>query len=172
MTDMKWIAAFFLTCLAPIVAAQQPAQPDFDHSAKVAFFGITYLDESLQTQTYGPDPAEFARIEMLEDMVRDWFSEAGLTFVDLTPAEEDINRVVNLAKCYGCDSRIAVKLGAKYSLVGEVQKVSNLILSMNLQLRDAATGNMVRGRVVDIRANNDEAWARGMRYILKNAFFN
>ena len=43
---------------------------------------------------------------------------------------------------------------------------------MNLQLRDAATGNMVRGRVVDIRANNDEAWARGMRYILKNAFFN
>ncbi len=169
---MKWIAAFILSCLASIAWAQQPAQPDFDQRAKVAFFGITYLDDSLQTQTYGADPAEYARIEMLENMVRDRFSEAGLTFVDLSSAEEDINRVVNLAKCYGCDSRIALKLGARYSLVGEVQKVSNLILSMNLQLREAETGNMVRGRVVDIRANTDDAWARGMRYILKNTFFN
>jgi hypothetical protein len=66
---------------------------------------------------------------------------------------------------------MATDLGADFSLVGEVHKVSNLILAMNLQLRDAATGDLVRGGVVDIRSNTDESWQRGMRYILKNRIF-
>ncbi|WP_244437519.1 DUF3280 domain-containing protein [Roseivivax isoporae] len=152
------------------LAAQQE-WPDLPDNATVAFFGITYLDESLQTQEFGRDPDEVARIAMLEAMVRDRFAEEGLTLVDTDPVREQIERVVNPAKCYGCDTRAAATLGADYSLVGEVQKVSNLILSMNLQMRDAETGEMVRGRVVDIRANTDEAWQRGMRYILKTTFF-
>lgn len=138
---------------------------------KVAFFGITLLDSSLQTAELGQDPAELVRRDALEAMVRERFQEAGYELLDLGPVKTDIDRIVNPAKCYGCDTRIATKLGADYSLVGEVQKVSNLILTMNLQMRDAATGEMVKGRVVDIRGNTDESWARGMRYILKNTFF-
>lgn len=138
---------------------------------KVAFFGITLLDESLQTAAQGEHVAELARIDMLEDMVRTRFSEAGFELLDLAPVAKDLDRVVNPAKCYGCDARMATKLGADYALVGEVQKISNLILAMNLQLRDAATGKTVKGRVVDIRGNTDESWQRGMRYILKTAFF-
>ena len=85
--------------------------------------------------------------------------------------QTDLDRIVNPAKCYGCDTRMATDLGADFSLVGEVQKVSNLIIAMNLQLRDAATGDLVRGGVVDIRSNTDESWQRGMRYILKNRIF-
>ena len=64
------------------------------------------------------------------------------------------------------------KLGADYVLVGEVQKVSNLILSMNLILRETGEGKMVRGLSVDIRSNTDESWLRGIRYILKNNIFS
>ena len=42
---------------------------------------------------------------------------------------------------------------------------------MNLQMRDASTGETVKGRVVDIRSNTDDSWRRGMSYILKTAFF-
>ena len=76
-----------------------------------------------------------------------------------------------MTKSYGCDTRIATRLGADYSLVGEVQKVSNANLTINLQMRAAETGEMVKGAVVDIRGNTDETWARGMRSILKNRFF-
>jgi hypothetical protein len=138
---------------------------------KIAFFGMVMLDDSLQTVELGRDPAELARIETLNEMVTARFIEEGYSFVDLEPARTDIDRYVNLAKCYGCDSRIAEKLGADYSLVGEVQKTSGLILSMNLQLRRAGDGEMVRGGVVDIRGNTDETWERGMRYILKNRIF-
>lgn len=138
---------------------------------KVAFFGLTMLDTSLQTTELGVDPAEQLRLESLETTVRDRFETEGYTLVDLEPERTAIERVVNLAKCYGCDTRIAARLGADFSLVGEVQKVSNLILTVNLQLRDASSGDLVRGGVVDIRGNTDDSWARGMRYILNNRIF-
>lgn len=138
---------------------------------KVAFFGLTMLDDSLQGEVEGEDPAQAARLAMLEDIVRDRFLAEGYELLDITPVQTDLDRIVNPAKCYGCDTRMATDLGADFSLVGEVQKVSNLILAMNLQLRDAETGDLVRGGVVDIRSNTDESWQRGMRYILKNRIF-
>ncbi|MBU2961086.1 DUF3280 domain-containing protein [Citreicella sp. C3M06] len=138
---------------------------------KVAFFGLSYLDDSLQTQELGQDPAELQRLAMLTQMVRDRFTAAGYDLVDLAPVQDKLDGVTNPAKCYGCDTRMAAELGSDFSLVGEVQKVSNLILSMNLQMRAASTGEMVKGRVVDIRGNTDESWRRGMEYILRNTFF-
>lgn len=137
----------------------------------VAFLGLHMLDTSLQTTELGIDPAEEARLTLLEGIVSERFAEEGFELLDLAPIASDLDRVVNPAKCYGCDTRMATELGADYALVGEVQKVSNLILTINLQLRDAATGDLVKGGVVDIRGNTDESWARGMRYILKNRIF-
>ena len=138
---------------------------------KVAFFGITLLDSSLQTSAVGHDEDEVARIALLDTLIRDRVAAEGYQLLDIEPLRKEIDRVVNPAKCYGCDTRAAAKLGADFSLVGEVQKVSNLILTMNLQMRDAKTGELVKGRVVDIRGNTDASWLRGMRYILKTAFF-
>ncbi|GAA4219463.1 hypothetical protein GGQ68_003768 [Sagittula marina] len=139
---------------------------------KVAFFGIHLLDNSIQTEAAGQDPAELARRDMLEELVRERFTAEGWELLDLAPVQDRLDRVANPAKCYGCDARMATDLGADYALVGEVQKISNLILTVNLQLRDASSGETVKGRVVDIRGNTDASWMRGMRYILKTAFFN
>lgn len=66
---------------------------------------------------------------------------------------------------------MAAKLDAAYVLTGVVQKVSNLIISMNLVMRDVASGEVVRGRSVDVRSNTDKSWLRGMNYILKTSIF-
>lgn len=157
---MRRFAIFLCLTLAAPCAADE----------KIAFFGITLLDGSLQTAAVGHE-AEEARIEALETLVADRFREEGYDLVDIAPVQEKLDRVANPAKCYGCDARMATELGADFALVGEVQKISNLILTMNLQLRDAESGETVKGRVVDIRGNTDESWTRGMRYILKTAFF-
>ncbi|WP_417718725.1 DUF3280 domain-containing protein [Salipiger sp.] len=160
---MRPLAIILGLCLSTPSAAEE--------AATVAFFGIHMLDTSLQTTELGQDPQEIARRERIEAQVRERFAAEGYELLDLAPVQADLDRVVNPAKCYGCDTRMATKLGADYSLVGEVQKVSNLILTMNLQLRDAETGELVKGGVVDIRGNTDESWERGMRYILKNRIF-
>lgn len=129
------------------------------------------LDSSLQTAELGQDPAEVERLEMLNTMVANRFAEEGFELMDLNPVQTDLDRVVNPAKCYGCDTRMAMKLGAEFSTVGDFQKVSSLILTINLQMRAPDTGALVRGGVVDIRGNTDDSWTRRMRYILNNRFF-
>lgn len=137
----------------------------------VAFFGIHLIDTSAEGAYFGERPEERARIGLLEAEVRRRFETEGFAFLDLAPVAEDLGRVVNPAKCYGCEVRMAQELGADYVLVGEVQKVSNLILSMNLVLRETGGGTMLRGQSVDIRSNSEESWLRGIRYILKNSIF-
>ncbi len=154
-----------------LISGGAAAQAALDRSKTVAFLGIIFLDTSTEGAYFGEKPKETARIGLLEDLVRTRFVDEGFTLADLAPVAEELDRTTNPAKCYGCDLRMGAKLGAGYVLVGEVQKVSNLILSMNLVMRDVANGQMVRGLSVDIRSNTDDSWARGMRYILKNNFF-
>jgi hypothetical protein len=42
-----------------------------------------------------------------------------------------------------------------------VQKVSNLILNINLRIEDTASGQVVFQRSVDMRGNTDQMWRRG-----------
>lgn len=166
---MRLIALLLMALALPAAAQDAPAPAQNAVDGTVAFLGITFIDDTLSA---GSDAAaQTARIDLIEGIVADAFTGNDVELVDIAPVADRLDTLVNPAKCNGCDARIARELGADYALVGEVLKTSELILAMNLQLRDAETGKTVMGRVVDIRSNTDEAWARGMRYILKTAFF-
>ncbi|SHN19216.1 DUF3280 domain-containing protein [Roseibium suaedae] len=159
---------------APATTSSQPSPPVppvIAQGAKVAFLGLTFLDTSTEGAMNGVREDETRRTLMLQDMVRDRFEKEGLTLVDLAPIADELARTVNPSNCYGCEVRMAAKTDASYVVTGLVQKVSNLILSMNLVMREVPSGKIVRARSVDIRSNTDDSWQRGMRYILKNAFF-
>ena len=49
-----------------------------------------------------------------------------------------------------------------------VQKVSNLILNINIEVRNAATDETAYVKSVDIRGNTDETWLRGVRRLVDN----
>ena len=119
----------------------------------------------------GPSDEEVARIALLEEHLADALQAQGLDLVDLAPIEAELARTRNPARCNGCDLRMARDLDAHYSIVAEVQKISNLIMKMNLQVRDAETSELVRGGVADFRANTDESWMRAMDNLLNNAVF-
>ena len=140
-------------------------------NSKIAYFGIVFIDTSTEGAVQGVRQDETERLQMLEAYVAEDLTKRGFTLLDLSPVEEGINRIASVADCNFCDVLMARELGADYSAVGEVQKVSNLILSMNLVVRDTVEGKYVRGLSVDIRGNTDDSWRRGMRYILKNNIF-
>ena len=73
-----------------------------------------------------------------------------------------------IRNCNGCDLEAARESGADLSAWGTVQKVSTLILNINLYMIDAETGEGYFVRSVDIRGNTDESWRRGINYMLKN----
>jgi Protein of unknown function (DUF2380) len=71
-----------------------------------------------------------------------------------------------LWSCNGCKLGIARQIDADLALVDWMQKVSNLILNLNVVIRDAATRKPVLAGSVDIRGDTDESWRHGMRYLI------
>jgi hypothetical protein len=161
----------FLAAALIAVPGMALALGDIEPGAKVAFLGMHFIDTSTEGAMNGVRDDETARLALLEEAVRERFEAEGFDLLDLAPVAEELGRTLNPANCNDCEVRMAEQLDADYSLVGEVQKVSNLILSMNLALRDADSGEFVRMLAVDIRGNTDDAWLRGGRYILNNHFF-
>ena len=74
----------------------------------------------------------------------------------------------NLQACGGCDVQYAQQLGADLAITGVVQKVSNLILNINIFLRDVHTGRLVTAMNTDFRGNTDKSWSRAMSYLVRN----
>jgi hypothetical protein len=73
-----------------------------------------------------------------------------------------------MPSCNGCDVDLAREVGASISVTGWVQKVSNLILNINVVARDVKTGKTIGAGSVDIRGNTDESWSRGLSYLVRN----
>lgn len=160
----------FFSVIVLLFAVPLAAQ-ELKSGAKVAFLGLTFIDTSTEGAYNGPRDDETLRLELVKNAVRERFEQEGFVILDNGPIAEELNNTTDPANCYGCEVRMAEKLDADYVLVGVVQKVSNLIISMNLVMRDVATKSVVRGRSVDVRSNTDQSWLRGMRYIMKNTFF-
>ena len=140
--------------------------------ARIAVFDLELIDTSLQGEIEGVDPADQARLRMLEDELRRGLEQSGrFELVDTVPVAGQVDAAGVLWSCNGCEVGIARRLDAELALVGWVQKVSNLILSLNIVIRDTSTREQVFAGSVDIRGNTDESWSHGMRYLLENRLF-
>lgn len=91
--------------------------------------------------------------------------------LDRAPAAQLIERLkasYELRACNGCEIDIGKALGAERVALCWVQKVSNLILNINVEVRSVATGETLYAKSVDIRGNTDETWLRGVRRLVEN----
>jgi len=71
-----------------------------------------------------------------------------------------------LRDCNGCEIDIGKALGADVIIIGWVQKVSNLILNINIEVKEVGSGRMLYVKSVDLRSNTDNSWLRGIRYMV------
>ena len=123
-----------------LIAAALTASCTIEASAatKIAVFGFELVDTSLDGEMRGQNPDEQRRLAALKPRVDAFFASAGdLQPVDIDPVRKAAE-AQNLQACGGCDRRLAKDLGAALSLTGTVQKVSNLILNINMVVRDVA----------------------------------
>lgn len=137
-------------------------------ATRVAVFDFELLDTSEEFDPRGPKPEEVRRLAQITADVRERLAKAGYEVIDLAPQKAAITEAQPLRNCNSCELQIARDLGADIEVIGLVQKVSNLILNINFQVRDVATGAVLRAGSADIRNNTDESWARGISYLVRN----
>ena len=134
----------------------------------VAVFDFELIDTSLEGELAGSREDEQARLARLGDQLRQRLRESGrFSLVDITPVAREA-RASNLQACGACDVQLAKRIGAELAMTGTVQKVSNLILNMNIYIRDASSGRAVATMSADMRGNTDESWSRTLDWLIRN----
>jgi hypothetical protein len=155
-----------LRALLPLVLLLVGASPAFA-ADRLAFFGF----ELINTSPEPTRPDETGRLATIGDIAKAELAKHGYELVDSAPVADEVAKRRPLRDCNGCELDLAKRLGANLAAFGWVQKVSNLILNINLQIRDVATGRLVQAASTDIRGNTDESWEHGIRYLIKNRLF-
>jgi hypothetical protein len=151
---MKAALGIFLAIMA---GGGANAGPDGKEVPRVAFLGFEFINTSLEAT---------ARVEVLRQKLT---ASSRFEIVDIPPDTiKEIASGPTISNCNGCQRRFAQMVGANWAAWGTVQKVSNLILNINVYMEDAESGKMKFARSVDIRGNTDESWRRGLDYLLRN----
>ena len=140
-----------------------------DDIPQVAFFGFQLINTSLEATT----PVEDQRIRILDDLFRLKLDASGRFKIVPLPTDlrVEITAGPGISNCNGCQLDWARRAGADWAAWGTVQKVSNLILNINVYMEDARTGKPQFVKSVDIRGNSDESWRRGLNYLLRHYLF-
>src|SRR5215813_1843403 len=161
VTIMRALLAFAVLTfmnLSPLRAAGPP---------RLAVFDFELMDTSLQGEVYGRRSEEQDRLVRVGDQLRKELGESGkFQLLDISPVNTAAHQS-NLQACGGCDVKLAQQLDADLFITGVVQKVSNLILNINVYLRDARTGRLVAAASADMRGNTDESWSRATHYLVR-----
>ncbi len=154
--------AMLLACHGPASAA----------GVKTAVFPFGLIDTSQEGEANGVRADQTRRLGLITSELDAMLKKDGrYDPADLSPVEDQIEKVAPIYSCNGCEDALAKKVGAKLAIVGTVQKVSNLILNINLYIRDIEKQRIVREYSVDVRGNTDETWSRSLRYLVKNRLF-
>jgi Protein of unknown function (DUF2380) len=155
--------ALCLVVLLSLIVGPACADPP-----KLAVFDFEMIDSSLQGEVNGPRTDEQERLMRVGDQVRKSLADSRkFAVIDIAPVNAAAH-ASNLQACGGCDIRLAEELGADLAMTGVVQKVSNLILNINIFLRDVHTGKLVAAASTDMRGNTDESWTRATSYLVRN----
>lgn len=161
-------------CLPGLLAAlalplAAPARSQAAPLKKLLMLDFELIDEQAADVPFPEGPPRLAMISrrLHAAFVRERFYDV----VDPAPVAaliESTRKTQNVLDCNGCDVDLAQKAGVDRLLVGWVQKVSNLILNINIEVRDAATGKPVLVKSVDLRGNTDQTWQRGIDYLVRD----
>ena len=155
-------SAAALAALSLSLLSSTPAMADV--RPRIAVFDFELINTSPAAST----PEELDRTRRLGAQLRAALQQSGkYEVVDIGPIRAEVEQSGSILKCNGCELTLARKVGASEVAVGWVQKVSNLILNINLVIEDADSGKPLKRGSVDIRGNTDETWSRGLKFLLE-----
>jgi hypothetical protein len=156
---MLWVCCVF--------ALPAPAEAGEGALKSIAVMDFELIDETLET---AKSEEQQERLKAITRQLKEAFTREGFYLVlDTAPADELIRSLrasQNLRACNGCELDIGKQLAADRVALSWVQKVSNLILNINVEVKDVHTGRTVLQKSVDIRGNTDQTWARGIAFMV------
>lgn len=70
--------------------------------------------------------------------------------------------------CNQCDIELAREAGGDKVMIGWIYKMSLLILTLHVELKDVASGDTIISKAYDFRGDNEYAWMRAAEYMARD----
>jgi hypothetical protein len=144
--------------------------PQVSAAETVAVFPFELFDQSQEGEiVLKVRPEETKRLALVTaDLKSRLASSKTFEVVDIAGLDAEIKAAAPLHKCNGCEADLAKKTNAKLVILGLVQKASDTLLNITIQVMDTETGLVKKSYSAGIQGNTDEAWLRGISYIVRN----
>ncbi|MBG6081215.1 hypothetical protein IWX58_002902 [Rubrivivax gelatinosus] len=157
-----------LLLAAGLLAA--PAHAQTAEPPALAVLDVELVDDHLNPATVVDQQRRLA--EAGEQLRRELAATGAYRVVDLAPAAALVERLRGqheyLYRCDDCADQVGRALGTRLVMSAWVQKVSELILNVNLQVRDVDSGRLVLTKSADMRGNRDESWRRAVHFLVRD----
>ena len=161
-----------LALLSFVTATAAAGEPDASAPRIAAVMEFELIDDMRDYERPEVKDAQNRRIGLISDELRQALHQRGMyRIVDNYAAEDLISALKarqDLRDCNGCEIDIGRALGADVIIIGWVQKVSNLILNINIEVKEVSSGRMLYVKSVDLRSNSDNCWLRGIRFMVNS----
>ncbi len=135
---------------------------------KIAVFPFE-LEEFSAAAGQGSSPDESSFLAQSTDEAKQQLLQSGrYSLIDTAGADIAAAKGQGLRNCNGCEAPIALQLGADQALIGVVTKISMTEYVVQLQVRDARSGEVVSKYSTGLRMGANYSWSRGVRSLMKN----
>lgn len=172
MDRRSWLET---ACAAVLSVAWPPVQAQPDSAAPSRLRSLAVLDFELVDDQNNPltKAAQEIRLRNATLQLQRELAERQLyRVVDPAPSQELQRKLRSqqefLYQCDDCAEQVGRLLGADLVMATWVQKVSELILNLNVQIYDVMAQKVVFSKSVDMRGNQDLSWTRAVRYLVRD----
>ncbi|MBA3590187.1 DUF3280 domain-containing protein [Methylibium sp.] len=173
-TEQKMKRSFFVGCLGAALlvssfAVRAQAAPP-TNLPSIAVLNFELVDDNHNPAT---KEATQARLVRATAQLQEELNSRGLyRVVDAGPSQDLQAKLRSqqafLYQCTDCVQQVGKLLGADLVMTTWVQKVSELILNLNVEIHDIEAKKVVLTKSVDMRSNVDESWNRAVSYLVRD----
>lgn len=140
-------------------------------SPTIAIFYFDFVDH-VNSNRVMPLKEATERVAALSALLRKKITDSDrYRVIGIDPGQEKTEGTNCPPLCVGFERKVSKAMGAELWMGSLVARVSPLIHSTTITINDAATGEPVWGRSMEVRGNTEKAWSRGLRSILRNYLF-
>ncbi|HMA13621.1 MAG: DUF3280 domain-containing protein [Bacteroidota bacterium] len=155
-----------LTALVAVFGSEaQAAEP-----IRIAVFEFELDDRSAGGSVVAPDAADAEHLKLSTEEARRLLTESGrYEIVDTGGAAEALRAAGGVRHCKGCEGALAGQLGAEQSLAGLLTRITRTEYTLQIVVRDTATGAVLSNGFTGLRMGANYAWPRGTRWLVNKS---
>ncbi len=122
--------------------------------------------------TPGSEERNAQRLEKLTRYIAQRIGDEGIFEVVPQAQVDDIVDTAQLGTyihtCNRCEIDLARQAGGDRVMVGWIYKMSLLILTMHIEIKDVTSGQTLLSKAYDFRGDNEKAWLRAADYMVRD----